>query len=191
MQMKSMYSFFFFNIFRYCQHVNTQHPAPNCIWGWMGGFGVGGLKWVSWGCIFWCFNGMINRILCIRPSIKNVICQFYFSMLVAVIYSGYHEVPDKAMSRFSPPFQIEDRSREGIVIPPISSDGEGQGNATKSKMDDNVMNYLSADVKFTITVALSLITIIAVVYYFPKVRFVIIIIVLQGLGCLYIRLKNN
>lgn len=83
---------------------------------------------------------------------------------------GYHEVPDKAMSRFSPAFQIEDRSREEIVIPPNSSEEGGHSNATVSAADNSmVMKYLSSDVKFTITVALSLITIVAVVYYFPKV----------------------
>lgn len=85
---------------------------------------------------------------------------------------GYHEVPDKAKSRFSPAFQIEDRSKDSIVIPPNLSDGEGRGNATNPRADDSIlMKYLGADVKFTITVALSLITILAVVYYFPKVVF--------------------
>lgn len=83
---------------------------------------------------------------------------------------GYHEVPDKAMSRFSPAFQIEDRSKEAIVIPPNSSEEGSHSNATVSSTDNSmVMKYLSSDVKFTITVALSLITIVAVVYYFPKV----------------------
>lgn len=86
-----------------------------------------------------------------------------------IMILGYHEVPDKAMSRFSPAFQIEDRSREEIVIPPNSSEEGGHSNATVSATDNSmVMKYLSSDVKFTITVALSLITIVAVVYYFPK-----------------------
>lgn len=93
---------------------------------------------------------------------------------------GYHEVPDKAMSRFSPAFQIEDRSREEIVIPPNSSEEGGHSNATVSAADNSmVMKYLSSDVKFTITVALSLITIVAVVYYFPKVSFIYIVIVIS------------
>ncbi|XP_062617880.1 serine/threonine-protein kinase/endoribonuclease IRE1-like [Saccostrea cucullata] len=83
-----------------------------------------------------------------------------------IMILGYHEVPDKAKSRFSPAFQIEDRS---IVIPPVSSEEEILANATTSRTEESViLKYLSADVRFSITVALSLITILAVVYYFPK-----------------------
>lgn len=83
------------------------------------------------------------------------------------------------MSRFSPAFQIEDRSREEIVIPPNSSEEGSHSNATVSAADNSmVMKYLSSDVKFSITVALSLITIVAVVYYFPKVCFTYIVTVI-------------
>ena len=85
--------------------------------------------------------------------------------------SGYHEVPDTSNSKISSAFQIENRSKETIILPPQEPKEESHyigRNATKVE-EESILQFLFGDIKFSITVALSLFTLVVIVYYFPKV----------------------
>ncbi|XP_033737119.1 serine/threonine-protein kinase/endoribonuclease IRE1-like [Pecten maximus] len=91
-----------------------------------------------------------------------------------ILMIGYHEVPDKSNSRISPAFQITDDRDEGeeegyikvIPAPPVV-DSVTANNSTD--LDSSLLaKYLGSDIKFLITVGLMVITILTIVYYFPK-----------------------
>ncbi|KAK3089270.1 hypothetical protein FSP39_002213 [Pinctada imbricata] len=106
------------------------------------------------------------------PNVKQDIRKMQTSKLDIAknILMGYHEVPEESQSRISPAFQIENRSKETIILPDTIQSGDTQyigGNATVVE-EDSFLKFLTSDIKFSITVALSMITLILILYLFPK-----------------------
>lgn len=89
-----------------------------------------------------------------------------------VLMLGYHEVPDKAKSRISPAFQItndeDDDNRDDHKVIPVTPTSDTQNNVTTTQDDGLLAKYLTPDLKFLVTVLLLVITILAIVYYFPR-----------------------
>ncbi|WAQ95754.1 ERN1-like protein [Mya arenaria] len=100
----------------------------------------------------------------------------------AVLMLGYHEVPEEDSNKISPAFQVTDRSETSKVIlphnpshrpnlpPPSVESIRRETNVTKTEEGfiTQAIEYLNLDFKFLTTFILLLVTIGALVLYYPK-----------------------
>ncbi|KAK6170116.1 hypothetical protein SNE40_018589 [Patella caerulea] len=86
-----------------------------------------------------------------------------------ILMLGYHEVPEASIVRISPAFQITDRTSHAEKIIPghKKTHTPPQVNDT-SAVGEGIAAYITKDYKFLTSVFLSLGTIVAIVYYFPR-----------------------
>ncbi|GFR93988.1 serine/threonine-protein kinase/endoribonuclease ire-1 [Elysia marginata] len=84
-----------------------------------------------------------------------------------VLMLGFHEMPQKSGSRISSVYQISDKSEDKVIQPTI--DGTGSvANKTRFSGSMWIFSVLQEDLKFTVTVALAIAILIAILYIFPK-----------------------
>ncbi|KAJ8317880.1 hypothetical protein KUTeg_002971 [Tegillarca granosa] len=88
----------------------------------------------------------------------------------SILLLGYHEVPEEVNSRVSPAYQIASDTPQVVILPsnPEKDNPDPNVNNTTVKEESFYTKYLQVDFKFWTTVILSLGTIIAIVYYFPR-----------------------
>ncbi|KAK7113321.1 serine/threonine-protein kinase/endoribonuclease IRE1-like [Littorina saxatilis] len=94
----------------------------------------------------------------------------------SALIMGYHEVPIQSQTLISTRRQITDNTVTGpailpekpVLLPVAIGGGKVESKNSSVTATEGVIAYIGAEYKFIVTVSLSLLTLIAGLYYFPK-----------------------